>query len=163
ALGVAGLDPVLGGELIGRVLPAAEEPHLDVRATHGERLFPLHGLEDGRARVLFGPYPCQATSPFGAHIEEPACDGPRHARFYGSVRERVSAEEVVLAVRYSGVVRVGRGSETHLVWIEALRVLHRQAILQCLTRVAADDVGDATRRVAEQDRHDLEARELVSR
>src|SRR5262249_56157455 len=85
---------------------------LEVGATHGERLFALHGVEDGGARVLFGPHPRQPTGPFGAHIEEPAGDGPRHARLYRSVRERVSAEEVVLAVRYGGVVRVGRGPRT---------------------------------------------------
>src|SRR5262249_56958072 len=145
ALRIAGLHPVRGAQRVGRVLPAAEEAHLDVRATHGERLFALHGVEDGCARVLFGPHPRQPTGPFGAHIEEPACDGPGHARLYGPVRERVPAEEVVLAVRYSGVVRVGRGPEAHLVRVEALRVLHRETILQCLTRVAADDVGDATR------------------
>ena len=73
----------------------------------------------------------------------------------------VRAEEVVLAIRHAGVVRVGRGAETELVWVEALGVLECEAVLQGLAGIAADDMGDAAFRIAEQVREDLEVGELV--
>ncbi len=73
----------------------------------------------------------------------------------------MAAEEIVLPVGDGGVVRVGGGSETELVRVEALGALHREPVLERLPGVAADDVRDAPRRIAQEHRHDLEAGELV--
>ena len=54
-----------------------------------------------------------------------------------------SAEEVVLAVRAGGVVRVGAAGHAELVRVVAARVLHSDAVLQRLAHVAARDAVDA--------------------
>ena len=75
----------------------------------------------------------------------PADQRAGHARLDRAVSERMAAEEVVLAIGDGGVVRVRRGAEAELVRIEALGVLHREAVLQRLPGVAADDVRNAAR------------------
>src|SRR6266436_1342641 len=84
-----------------------------------------------------------------------------HAQLDRSVGRAMRAEEVVLAVGNGGVVRVRRRPEPELVRVETLAVLHGETVLQGLPGVAADDVRNAARRIAQQDRHDLEARELI--
>src|SRR5262245_14831469 len=71
------------------------------------------------------------------------------------------AKKVFGAVRNPRVVRVGGGTKPELVRVVALRVLHRDSVLERLPRVAADDVRNAAIRVAEQERPDLVASELV--
>ena len=163
ALRVARLDPILVGHHGRGVLPPAEEAHLDVRAGHREGLLALHALEQGGSGVLLGPHAGQSAGALGARVEKPADQSAGHARLDRPVRERMAAEEVVLAVRDGGVVRVRRGPETELVRVEALAVLQGEAVLERLAGVAADDVRHAAGRVAEQNRHDLEVREFVAR
>ena len=59
AVRVAGLDPVLALQDVGREVPAAEEAHLDPHAAGAEGLLALHGGEDRLARVLLGPHAAQ--------------------------------------------------------------------------------------------------------
>ena len=124
------------------------------------RLIP--SKRDG-AGVLLRPDSRQAGGAFGAGIEETPDESARHPRLDRAVGERVAAEEVVLAVRNGGVVGVGSGAESELERVVALAVLHGEAVLQPLPCVAADEVGHAAGRVAEEDRHDLEVRVLVVR
>ena len=84
-----------------------------------------------------------------------------HARLDRPVGESVAAEKVVLAVGHGGVMRVGRGAEAELVRVEALGVLQCEAVFQRLPGIAANDMRNASGRVAQQDRHDLEVGELV--
>src|SRR5438132_215879 len=134
-----------------------------MRPADAEGLLALQGIEDRRARVLLGPHTGEAARAFGARVEEAADEVATHARLDGAVGERMTPEEVVLAVRHRGVVRIGCGPEAELVGIEALAILHREAVLERLPRIASHDVRDAPGRIAEQDRHDLEVRELVVR
>src|SRR6266704_3338609 len=75
----------------------------------------------------------------------------------------MTAEEVVLAIRNSRVVRVRGGPKTELVWIKAFGFLHSQTVLERLPRITTDDVWDTAWGVTEQDRHDLETGEFIVR
>ena len=113
------------------------------------------------ARVFSSAHtPVRPAVPNAAWVHA-GVDRAGHAQLDRPVGRAMRAEEVVLTVGNDGVVRVRRGTEAELVRIEALGVLQREAILQRLPGVAADDVRNAARRIAQQERHDLEARELV--
>jgi hypothetical protein len=51
--------------------------------------------------------------------------------------------EIVLAIWGAGIVGVGSSTKTELVRVETLAVLERQAVLQGLAGIAANDMGDA--------------------
>ena len=117
-----------------------------------EGLLALHRLEDRGARVLLGPHAGQPGRAYRCARSMPAMSFPDMRDLERPVGQAMAAEEVVLAVGNAGVVRVGRGAEAELVRVEALGVLHREAVLQRLAGVAADDVRNAARRVAQQHR-----------
>src|SRR5262245_10173343 len=110
--------PPLFGSLTFGIVPAAEKAHFDVRSADREGLLALHRVEDRLARVLLRPHAGQA----GGSLEPWVGTGEqlaRHALFYGAVECGVASEEVVLAIRHAGVVRVGGCPEAELVRVEA--------------------------------------------
>ena len=76
---------------------------------------------------------------------------------------RVAAEEVVLTVRNTGVVRVGSADHAELVRIKSLDVLHGDAIFQRLPRVTSHDVIKAAIGIAEEVRQHFVVRKFVGR
>src|SRR5262249_7819787 len=127
---------------------------------NGERLLAFHRVEDRRTRVLLRPYSGEAGSALEPDIE-PAPYGARHPDLDGSIECGMTPEEVVLAIGDAGVVGVGGSTEPEFVRVESRGVLHCETILQGLPGIAADDLWNAARRVAEHERQELEVCVLV--
>src|SRR6266487_3395205 len=130
---------------------------------HSEGLPALHPLEQRGVSVFLSPDAGQPAGSLGARIEHPADQRAGHACLDRAVRKRMAAKEVVLTIRNSRVVRVRGGPKTELVWIKAFGFLHSQTVLERLPSITTDDVWDTAWGVTEQDRHDLEAGELIVR
>src|SRR6202011_4462817 len=133
---IAGLDPVLLLQHVWAKIPAAEQPHLDARATGAEGLLALHGGEDRLARILFRPDAAEAR-----HAEQIHRRSGRLLSAQASLRcgveEPVAAEITRLRVGGGGVVRVARAHDAELVRVVAAGVLHPEAILVGLPNIAA--------------------------
>ena len=159
------LHPVAGVQDVLVVAPAPEEANLDVRAADAERLLAVHRVEDRGPRVLLRPHAGQPAGVLEAHVHRAADEHAGETPLERAVRIGVKAEEVVLAVRAAGVVRVGAAGHAELVRVVAADVLHGDAVLVRLARVAARDVVDAADvgRKAEECLEHLVARELVVR
>ena len=143
AVGIGLMHPVPGVQDVLVVAPAAEEAHLDVRAADAEGLLAIHRVPDGGASVFLGPHAGQSAGVLQAHIQMVPSHDPSHAPFDGSIDLRVATEEIVLAVRTAGVVRVGATGHAELVRVVAARVLHGDAVFQRLAGDSCRDVIDA--------------------
>ena len=120
--------------------PAAEEPHFNVRAANTEGFLAIHCVPDGFAGVLLGPHAGQSGRVLQTHVHRATRQDPGKAVFDGSVDLAVTTIEVVVTVRTAGVVRVGGGPNTELVWVVAPDILHSDAVFQRLAAKTAVNV-----------------------
>ena len=73
----------------------------------------------------------------------------------------MASEEVVLAVRYARIVRVGSTNHPELIRVVALGVLHGDAVFQRLPRITSYDVVGAAVGIAEEIGQHFVARKFV--
>src|ERR1019366_9257163 len=135
--------PVAGVQDVFVVLPSAEEAHLDVRAADAESFLAVHRVPQRDAGVFLGPDTGEAAGVFQAHVEGTKCQNSGQAPVNGPVDFCVAAEEVVLAVRTAGIVRIGAAGHAELVRVVATYVLHSDAVFVGLAGEAALNVIDA--------------------
>ena len=131
------MHPVAGVQDVFVVVPTAEEAHFDVGAAYAEGFLAVHGIPQRGTRVLFGPYAGESAGVLEANVESAKRQHARHAPINRAVDLRVATEEIVVAVRAAGIVRVGAAGHAELIWVVTAHVLHGEAVFQRLAAIAA--------------------------
>jgi hypothetical protein len=127
---VARLDEVGPAAEVPRQVPAGEEADDGAGAAGGVGLAPPHGLEDGIARVLFGP----------RHGQGPGVEGHLREKAFGTGAGRaVKAHEVhLVGAARSGVVGVGAADEAELERIGPEFGLLADAVLEHVAQIIVE-------------------------